>query len=192
MRPCGSPSFRSVNGIPCASDLANFSSPSLCFTRMEPSRRSIPGLVERGQGRGFEYLHYPVAEPTYHLGRHPAVPNHYPINGARSADFPDIRRQWTVPRRCRLAFVNASEAGVPDQPMASLLSVKGVSPNCPGGAHACGPHCSGRSTCEISWMSRPVRFRAANVSGGFFPYRQRSRSLGGSNWSAKIADESGI
>src|SRR5580704_7404528 len=86
---------------------------------MEPSRRSIPGLVERGQGRGFEYLHYPVAEPTYHLGRHPAVPNHYPINGARSADFPDIRRQWTVPRRCRLAFVNASEAGVPDQPMAS-------------------------------------------------------------------------
>src|ERR1700736_4420633 len=33
---------------------------------------------------------------------------------------------------------------------------------------------------EISWMSQPVRFRAANVSGGFFPYRQRSRSLGGS------------
>jgi len=32
---------------------------------------------------------------------------------------------------CALAFVNASEAGVPDQPMASLLSVKGVSPNCP-------------------------------------------------------------
>jgi len=84
------------------------------------------------------------------------------------------------PAAVRLAFVNASEAGVPDQPMASLLSVKGVSPNCPGGAHACGPHCSGRSTCEISWMSRPVRFRAANVSGGFFPYRQRSRSLGGS------------
>ena len=47
-------------------------------------------------------------------------------------------------------------------------------------------------TCEISWMSRPVRFRAANVSGGFFPYRQRSRSLGGSELMAKIADESGI
>jgi hypothetical protein len=29
-----------------------------------------------------------------------------------------------------LAFVNASEAGVPDQPMATLLSVTGVSPNC--------------------------------------------------------------
>ena len=29
-------------------------------------------------GRGFEYLHYPDAEPPYHLGRHPAVPNHYP------------------------------------------------------------------------------------------------------------------
>ena len=35
------------------------------------------------------------------------------------------------PAAVRLAFVNASEAGVPDQPMASLLSVKGVSPNCP-------------------------------------------------------------
>jgi hypothetical protein len=47
---------------------------------METSRRSIPGLVERGQGRGFEYLHYPDAEP-YHLGRHPAVPNPTPVNG---------------------------------------------------------------------------------------------------------------
>src|SRR5580692_9620051 len=35
------------------------------------------------------------------------------------------------PAAVRLAFVNASEAGVPDQPMAFLLSVKGVSPNCP-------------------------------------------------------------
>ena len=44
----------------------------------------------------------------------------------------------------------------------------------------CSGRGSGRSTCEISWMSRPVRFRAANVSGGFFPYRQRWRSVGGS------------
>src|SRR5580704_8239701 len=99
MRPCGSPSFRSVNGIPCASDLANFSSPSLCFTRMEPSRRSIPGLVERGQGRGFEYLHYPDAEPHITLGVILPSPITTPVNGLRSADFPDIRRQWTVPRR---------------------------------------------------------------------------------------------
>src|ERR1700731_4720665 len=81
MRPCGSPSFRSVNGIPCASDLANFSSPSLCFTRMEPSRRSIPGLVERGQGRGFEYLHYPDAEPHITLGVTLPSPITTPVNG---------------------------------------------------------------------------------------------------------------
>src|SRR6202040_2436772 len=102
MRPCGSPSSRSVNGIPCASDLgvdrlsasselreclseqtggANFSSPSLCFTRMEPSRRSIPGLVERDQGRGFEYLHYPDAEPHITLGVTLPSPITTPVNG---------------------------------------------------------------------------------------------------------------
>src|ERR1700719_3741298 len=35
------------------------------------------------------------------------------------------------PDRRGAVEMNASEAGVPDQPMASLLSVKGVSPNCP-------------------------------------------------------------
>ena len=147
---------------------------------MEPSRRSIPGLVERGQGRGFEYLHYPDAEPHITLGVTLPSPITTPVNGLGALISLIFGVNGPSRGGCALAFVNASEAGVPDQPMASLLSVKGVSPNCPGGAHACGPHCSGRSTCEISWMSRPVRFRAANVSGGFFPYRQRSRSLGGS------------
>jgi hypothetical protein len=75
--PCGSPSFRSVNGIPCASDpgckpaqrkfrtsrmpsradvRSEFFLALVMFTRMEPSRRSIPALVEPGQGRGFGVL----------------------------------------------------------------------------------------------------------------------------------------
>lgn len=40
-------------------------------------------------------------------------------------------------------------------------------------------------------MSRPVRFGAANVSGGFFLIRNVRDLSGDRNWSAKIADESG-
>jgi hypothetical protein len=67
------------------------------FTRMEPSRRSIPSLVEPVRAAASEDLHYPDAEPHITLG-------------------------VTLP-----------------SPLAPLLSVKGVSPNCRS-AHARGPH----------------------------------------------------
>ena len=76
-------------------------------------------------------LHYPDAEPHITLGVTLPSPITTPVNGLGALISLIFRRQWTVPRPVRLAFVNASEAGVPDQPMASLLSVKGVSPNCP-------------------------------------------------------------
>jgi hypothetical protein len=99
---------------------------------MEPSRRSIPGLVERGQGRGFEYLHYPDAEPHITLGVTLPSPVTTPVNGLGALISLIFGVNGPSRGGVRLAFLNASEAGVPDQPMASLLSVKGVSPNCPG------------------------------------------------------------
>ena len=75
---------------------------------MEPSRRSIPGLVERGQGRGFEYLHYPDAEPHITLGVTLPSPITTPVNGLGA------RPAHRFPRdRCfaRLAVAPASSRG---------------------------------------------------------------------------------
>ena len=100
--------------MPSRADVrANFSSPSLCFTRMKPSRRSIPGLVERGQGRGFEYLHYPDAEPHITLGVNLPSPITTPVNGLGALISLIFGVNGPSRGGCALAFVNASEAGVP-------------------------------------------------------------------------------
>src|ERR1700746_2236419 len=43
-----------ANAFPSRREGRIFLRPRYVSLRMEPSRRSIPGLVERGQGRGFE------------------------------------------------------------------------------------------------------------------------------------------
>src|SRR5580692_4283883 len=78
------------------------------------------------------------------------------------------------PAAVRLAFVNASEAGVPDQPMASCYLSRAL------------VRIARRRACVRSSLLGQVDVRdqldvaAPDVSGVFFPYRQRSRSLGGS------------
>jgi hypothetical protein len=96
------------------------------------------------------------------------------------------------PAAVRLAFVNASEAGVPDQPMASLLSVKGVSPNCPEARmRAVLTARAGRRARSVGCRG-PCVFERLMYLAAFFLIGKRSRSLGGSELMAKIADESGI
>jgi hypothetical protein len=51
------------------------------FTRMEPSRRSIPSLVEPVRAAASEDLHYPDAEPHITLGVTLPSPITTPVNG---------------------------------------------------------------------------------------------------------------
>jgi len=179
--------------MPSRADVrANFSSPSLCFTRMKPSRRSIPGLVERGQGRGFEYLHYPDAEPHITLGVTLPSPITTPVNGLGALISLIFGVNGPSRGGCALAFVNASEAGVPDQPMASLLSVKGVSPNCPEARmRAVLTARAGRRARSVGCRG-PCVFERLMYLAAFFLIGNVRDLSGDRNWSAKIADESGI
>ena len=96
------------------------------------------------------------------------------------------------PAAVRLAFVNASEAGVPDQPMASLLSVKGVSPNCPGGAMRAVLTARGGRRARSVGCRGPCVFERLMYLAAFFLIGNVRDLSGDRNWSAKIADESGI
>ena len=70
-----------ANAFPSRREGRIFLRPRYVSLAREPSRRSIPGLVERGQGRGFEYLHYPDAEPHITLGVTLPSPITTPVNG---------------------------------------------------------------------------------------------------------------
>ena len=92
----------------------------------------------------------------------------------------------------RLAFVNASEAGVPDQPMAPLLSATGVSPNCR--RRACVRSSllgAGRRARSVGCRG-PCVFERLMYLAAFFLIGNVRDLSGDRNWSAKIADESGI
>ncbi len=162
--PCGSPSFRSVNGIPCASDpwVQTGSAQIQNFANAFPSRR---------EGRIFlrpRYVHSHGAKP--------------PINTrtCRTGSGPRLRRTYTIPTlnhispwvspcrppwlRCYLSRALVRIAGAR---MRAVLTL-------------------GRVDVRDQLMSRPVRFRAANVSGGFFLIGNVRDLSGDRNWSAKI------
>jgi hypothetical protein len=88
-----------------------------------------PDLSNGVRAAASRYLHYPDAEPHITLGVTLPSPITTPVNGL-GALISLIFGVNGPSRGGALAFVNASEAGVPDQPMAPLLSVTGVSPNC--------------------------------------------------------------
>jgi hypothetical protein len=91
-----------------------------------------------------------------------------------------------------LAFVNASEAGVPDQPMAPLLSVTGVSPNCRRRRmRAVLTARAGRRARSVGCRG-PCVFQRIMYLAAFFLIGNVPDLSGDRNWSAKIADESGI
>ena len=90
-------------------------------------------------------------------------------------------------RPARLAFVNASEAGVPDQPMASLLSVKGVSPNCPEARmRAVLTARAGRRARSVGCRG-PCVFERLMYLAAFFLIGNVRDLSGDRNWSAKIS-----
>jgi hypothetical protein len=144
--PCGSPSFRSVNGIPCASDPGCRPAQRKFRTSRMPSRADVRG--EFFFALVMFHSHWSQAADQY-----PDLSNRVRAAASSTYTIPTLNHISPWASLCRpvnglgalislifgvngpsrggaLAFVNASEAGVPDQPMAPLLSVTGVSPNC--------------------------------------------------------------